>query len=171
MNFRLSKPTLGLAAFIVISAAFMLQIRSWLIKSLGEPFIFGCLALGFILAILVTLFYIIKIRLNPIRVYIVFFIFIFSWLFAMWQPYLSEKTHVLTYGLLGFLASRDLIAGGKARGLKDVILAVSFIAFISASDEIFQAFLPYRFGEIRDFITNIDSGLFGLALSSVLKKS
>lgn len=95
-------------------------------------------------------------------------IFILGYLFSMWQEYFSEKTHVLTYGLLGYLAMRDL--SGEGEELKRIAAAVIFVSFISAMDETFQRILPYRYGELKDFITNIISGALGITLFKVVKK-
>ena len=72
-----------------------------------------------------------------------------------------KKVHVLEYGILGYLAFRDLSKRNK-KIFKDILLAFSFISLIGIMDETFQGFLPYRVREIRDVATNVVSGLLGI---------
>lgn len=167
---KLSKITIGFGAYIVISAAFMLQVRNWLFKVFGDFAVVTCFKSLFILLTTLTIVYAFKIRLSIFRLCATASIFVLGYLFSMWQPYFSEKTHVLTYGLLGYLAANDLIDAKRSLQFKYIAGAIIFVSFISASDEIFQRFLPYRFGEIRDFITNIISGALGITLFSASRK-
>lgn len=164
---RLSKLTIGLGIYIVLSAAFMLQVRTRLVAVFGQQ----VLTAGFkILFILVgIIFSLTKCRLNSWKFIITLVIFILAYLFAAGQPYFSEKTHVLTYGLLGYLTAGDLSQNTK-NNFRGIFLPLLFISFISGLDETFQYFLPYRVGEIRDFLTNIVSGSFGLAILLLKEK-
>lgn len=71
-----------------------------------------------------------------------------------------EKIHILEYGFLGWLATRDLVIGAKK--VKGVIFAFIFCAIIGALDEGFQAILPYRYCEFRDFTLNCFGGILGI---------
>jgi len=88
----------------------------------------------------------------------------------MWQQFFSEKTHVLTYGLLGYLATNDLVDTRRKPQFKYIAETVIFVSLVSALDEIFQGILPYRFAELKDFITNIISGVFGIGLFLIFKQ-
>lgn len=147
----------------------MLQVRNWLFSVLGSSVVVNCFRLSFVLIFVSTIIYALKVHLGIFKVLITFFIFVLGCLLAMWQPYFAEKTHVLTYGLLGYLSAKDLTQSKRTPALKSIILALSFVSLISASDEIFQRFLPYRVGEIRDFMTNVISGSLGIALLFTLK--
>jgi len=166
---KLSKITIGLGAYIVISAAFMLQVRNWLFKVFGDFVVVTSFRLGFISIFILTLIYAFRIRINLFKICAIVSIFVLGYLFSMWQQYFSEKTHVLTYGLLGYLATNDLVDTKSRLRFKYIALSIIFVSFISAADEIFQAFLPYRFCELKDFITNIISGALGTALFFALK--
>ncbi len=166
---RLSKITIGFGAYIVVSAAFMLQVRDWLFKVFGDFAVVTCFKSLFILLAILTIVYAFKIRLSIFRLCATASIFVMGYLFSMWQPYFSEKTHVLTYGLLGYLAANDLIDTKRNLQFKYIAGAIIFVSFISASDEIFQGFLPYRVCEMRDFITNIISGVMGITLLFALR--
>lgn len=160
----LSKITVAWGAYIVVCAAFMLQVRSWLIGTFGDRVVFAAFKLCFILIFVLTLIYAFRKHPGLFRVCAVFCIFVLGYLLVLWQPYFSEKTHVLTYGLLGYLAAKDLIGKRGKLELKTVLLAISFVSLVSALDETFQAILPYRVGEIRDFLTNLMSGTLGIGL-------
>jgi VanZ family protein len=166
---RLSKITIGLGAYIVISAAFMLQVRDWLFKVFGDLVIVTSFRLCFILIFLLMLIYAFRIRLGLFKICAIASIFVLGYLFSMWQQFFSEKTHVLTYGLLGYLASKDLVDTRSNSQLKNITLVAIYVSFISALDEIFQGILPYRFAEFKDFITNIISGVMGIALLFTLQ--
>lgn len=167
---RLSKATIGLGAYIVVSAAFMLQARNWLFKTFGDFVVLTSFKAFFLLLVIITIAYALKIRLSIFKICAISFIFVLGYLLIMWQQHFSEKTHVLTYGLLGCLAAKDLIDTERTPQFKYTALAVIFISFISALDEIFQGILPYRYAELKDFITNIISGSMGMALFSFLPK-
>jgi VanZ family protein len=161
---RLSKVTIGFAAYIVVSAAFMLQVRNWLMSAFADPLVMASFKVFFALIFVLMLVFVSRKRLSLIRVCVVCIVFILGYLFAMWQPYFAEKTHVLTYGLLGYLAAKDLVDPQRILEYKNIALAVCFVALISALDEIFQGFLPYRVCDTRDFITNIISAALGISL-------
>lgn len=167
---RLSKITIGLAAYIVISAAFMLQVRNWLFKVFGDLVVVTSFRFCFILIFLFTLIYAFRIRISLFKICATASIFILGYFFAMWQPFFSEKTHVLTYGLLGYLATNDLTDARSKPRFKYMAQALIFVSLVSALDEIFQGILPYRYAELKDFITNIMSGVLGIALLFILRK-
>jgi len=166
---RLSKITIGFGAYIVISAAFMLQVRNWLFKVFGDFVVVASFRLGFILIFILTLIYAFRIRINLFKICAIVSIFVLGYLFSIWQEYFSEKTHVLTYGLLGYLAANDLIDTKSRLRFKYIAETVIFVSLVSALDEIFQGILPYRFAELKDFITNIISGTMGIALLFTLQ--
>ncbi|MFH1202057.1 MAG: VanZ family protein [Candidatus Omnitrophota bacterium] len=165
---RLSKGTIGWGIFIVISASFMQQLRNWLFDKLGDFFMTGSVKLCFVLLAISALIFALKRRLGLLRAGLILSIFGLAYLFSTWQPYFSERSHVLTYGFLGYLAMRDLVAKGKRFKFLNFFMALLFIVLISVSDEGFQYFLPYRVGDIRDVFTNVISGIFGLVLSTAI---
>lgn len=158
---RFSGITIGLGIFIVISASFMRQVRAFFIEALGENAIrVGFFALFFLVAALYIRYIIYK-RLPLYRIALSFGLFILAYLLVLWQPFFAEKLHVLEYGVLGYLALRDLSRTGK-KALWNAVCAAGFVLLISCLDEGFQYFLPYRVGEARDVATNVVSGFLGL---------
>ena len=171
---KLSRLTIGLGVYIVVSAAFMLQINVWLTAKVGNPFLFRSFWAVSVIVLALAAAYAFKARLGAPRIFAVFSVFILAYLLGSVQHYFEEKTHILMYGLLGYLAARDLISVGKALKPsalpKNMAMAAAFVVLISALDEGFQLILPYRFGEWNDFITNILGGILGISLFLVLKK-
>lgn len=160
---RLSKFTLFLSVYIIVSSIFMQQVwTTWKaifgVKLLILFFVILCLA-----AISAILYQNIKFEFNIKRLVLICTICIWGFIFAWRQPYLSEKTHVLEFGLLGWLAMRDLTKQGKDL-LKDGLLAFIFAAVIGYLGEGIQKFLPWRVFEVRDIITNVFSAILGVIL-------
>ncbi|MCK9603041.1 MAG: VanZ family protein [Candidatus Omnitrophica bacterium] len=163
ISMKLSKFSLFLGAYIIISAYFMNQVlNTWRI-TFGK----NSIILSFILlsawAMIATLYRSIKIKFNLIKIALICGICAAGFIFAWKQPYLSEKAHVLEYGLLGWLAMRDL-AAHKTAISKSVLYTLIFVAIIALLDEGFQGLLPWRVYEARDIITNVLSGLLGTLL-------
>ena len=82
----------------------------------------------------------------------------FSWRLKLPQ----ERMHILEYGLLGWLAGRDIIK--KDKKIKGIILACLFSISVGLLDEGFQRILPYRVFEIRDIRINVLGGIWGVVL-------
>ncbi len=167
---KLSKITLGWGAYIVISAAFMLQVNDYFVHTFGRTIVSDSFKVCFILIFMSTVLYALKVHLGPFKICGLFAIFALAYLFTTRIPLLAEKTHIFTYGPLGYLASKDLIDNKKTALLKNIILVLCFVALVSALDETFQLFLPYRVGEISDFMMDMTSGLFGAAVFFSLKR-
>ncbi|MCM8756452.1 MAG: VanZ family protein [Candidatus Omnitrophica bacterium] len=73
-----------------------------------------------------------------------------------------ERIHILEYGVLGYLAGRDLL--GKEKRRVGLILTIIFIGLVSTLDEVFQAVLPYRYFDLRDIWFNGLGGIGGIVL-------
>lgn len=156
--------TIAFAAYIVISAAFIQQVWQFLSKIIGESnleliSISICLLVG-----MHVLLYFIKLHLKDLRIIVSIFLLISAFLFSWKQPYFVEKLHVLEYGILGWLVAKDLRRIPYLENKKIILYSIIFILIAGTVDEIFQSFLPYRVGEVRDVITNVISGSFGIAL-------
>ena len=166
---RLSAITIGWGVYLVVSAAFMLQVNLWLAAMVGYPFLKVCFWAVSLLLLITIIIYALRARLGMLRIGAIFAVFALAYLIGMLQYYFEEKTHILMYGLLGYLAAKDLLSRGRAAKPKDLVMALAFVALVSACDETFQWFLPYRVGEIKDFILNMAGGSLGIALFLVLK--
>src|SRR4030042_5068079 len=151
---RLSKFTLFFGVYIILSSIFMQQV--WGVWKA----IFGTklLILFFVALCLMATGSIIHksikagIRVN--RLILICLICAWGFIFAWRQPYLSEKSHVLEFALLGWLAMRDLTKQGRHL-LKAGLPAFIFAAVIGYLGEGIQKFLPWRVFELRDILTNV----------------
>ena len=160
---RLSKFTLFLSIYVILSSYFMQQVwTTW-----KAVFGINLLTLFFILLCLVAasaiLYKNINSEFNIKRIVLICAICIWGFIFAWRQPYFSEKAHVLEFALLGWLAMRDLTKEGKHL-LKDALIAFIFAAIIGYLTEGFQKFLPWRVYDVRDIITNVLGGMLGVIL-------
>lgn len=160
---KLSKFTVFLSVYIIISSSFMQQVwNAWKVM-------FGTkrLILFFILLCLVTvsaiLYKNLKSGINIKRMFLICVICILGFIFALRQPYLPEKAHVLEFGILGWLTLRDLTKQDK-NFLKAVLKGLLFVTIIGFLEEGFQKFLPWRRFETRDIITDVLSGVLGIIL-------
>lgn len=163
--------TIIIGIYIVISAAFMLQVNMWLTARVGDQLLFGLFRTVSVVVLAVSLAHSVFPRPRALRISAVLLIFGLAYMLGLWQSYFEERTHILMYGLLGYLAARDLTGSYKTARPGLLVKAALFVAFISACDETFQLALPYRFGEIKDFVTNLSGGILGIALFIALRKS
>lgn len=160
---RIGKPGLFLGIYIIVSASFMQQVWAAAKKTLGRDilpafFLLLCLAVTFLL------FYkALKDKTGIYRLFLILAFCISGFIFAWRQPYVTEKMHVLEYGLLGWLSMRGLSKGNSER-LKAMLCAFIFVALVSCLDEGFQKILPWRVFEVRDILTNLISGILGILL-------
>jgi len=154
----------------VVSASFMLQVNLWLTSKVGDPLLARAFWAAAIAAATISLAYAAIARPFIIRICAVILIFSLAYILGLWQTYFEERTHILMYGLLGFLAMRDLAGSGKALKFKSIALSMAFTAVISALDEAFQLILPYRFGEMKDFYTNVLGAALGVALFLAVRR-
>lgn len=168
---RFSYTTLALGAYIIISASFMLQVNLWLTATVGDPLLYRSFWVASAAVVAAFVCYAVLARIGFLRALLVAAVFVAAYLLGESQRYFAEKTHILTYGLLGYLAARDMAGASGARmGWAGSAVALAYVAIVSALDEGFQRLLPYRFGELGDFMTNVLSGALGLGLFAAASK-
>lgn len=160
----LSKFTLFFSAYIIISSVFMQQVWSTWRAIFGKRLLTLSFILLCLLAISAILYKNIESQGRPKRIILIFTICILGFIFAWRQPYLPEKSHVLEFALLGWLAMRDLAKQGGYSFI-NTLRAFIFIIIIGFLEEGFQKFLPWRVFEIRDIITDVLSGTLGMVLN------
>ena len=155
----LSKITIGLGIYIIVSASFMLQVRDYLARIFSDECITQGFFFLFFLAMVGYVLYILYNKSSVRSIMLSLFIFALAYFLMSWQLYFPEKMHILEYGILGYLALKDL---SRENGrIKNVIYALCFVTLIGVLDEGFQRILPYRVFELRDIGTNILSGILG----------
>lgn len=166
---KLSKFTLTLGAYIVVSAYFMQEVwTAWKaiigINTLTLIFIFLCLWIFFAALLKNT-----KEGINIKRITLACAVYASGFIFAWKQPYMSEKAHVLEYGVLAWLSIRDISKSNRPL-IKCVLYAFIFSLIIGSLDEGFQKLLPWRVFEARDIATNLISSALGIALFCIMVK-
>lgn len=165
-----SKLTYIYGISIIISASFLQQILVFLNKTFGDKFVelffylFCLIGIGYFFTRVITK------QFLTLKQIIITEIIIILTIVLMWiQPDFAEKTHVVLYGCLGYLAVRDLCC--KNLGAFRILLYASIFTFlISLLDELFQAILPYRVGDLRDILTNTCGSFLGFALYLALNQ-
>jgi len=167
---RLSWITIGYGAYLVVSASFMLQVNEWLSAAVGNELLirsFWAFAISVLIALVA---HILWARLGFFKLCAVILIFIVGYLIGMWPEYFEEKTHLLMYGLLGYMACKDLVGRDRTAAPINMAASAAFVALTSISDEVFQWILPYRVGDLRDVVLNVLGGILGIAMFLALKR-
>lgn len=172
-NEKIPLPSKLIMAFglgIVISASFMLQLRSLVVRTFGDE----TLVILYVLLCLLTItMYVLRLTRKKMRlsgIVLSVLIFWLAFLLMACQLYFAEKLHVLEFGLLGYLTLRDMFKA-TSQVSKNIVVAGLFVIAIGLSDEGFQRILPYRVFEFRDIATNIVSGFLGLILYMIYRRT
>lgn len=158
---RLPWVTIGVGIYIVISASFMLQVRSFFVQIFGNEIVKAAVLVLFFLTIGFYTLYLAYRRIPLYRIGFSFFVFVLAYLLMLSQAFSAEKFHVIEYGILGYLALKDLFWKGK-QDFKNVIYALGVVILFGLLDEAFQWVLPYRVFEIKDIAINTISGFLGI---------
>lgn len=160
---RISKVTFIFGLFIIVSAAFMGQVGSFISGKLGKPYFEILIGILFLLTLIGLILYLKRAGLGKIKLVIFLAVFMAGFLFAWHLDILVERVHLLEYGLLGGLAIGDSLREEK-KIIKASIFSALFILGVSIVDETFQWWLPYRVGDVRDVVFNEVGGLWGMSL-------
>jgi len=152
-------------AYLLISATFARKVLKCLTALLGPRTVQGIpwsLLTG-ALILLMLLMMQRKLPYTHLFTALLTFTGIFFFLKMMRNP--NERIHIFQYGLLGFLVALD-----KRRGsMKRTLLFALLIAFlVSCADELFQFFLPYRVGDLRDVGFGLIGGAWGALLAVLI---
>jgi VanZ family protein len=147
----------------------MLQVNLWLTAKVGDPFLYRCFwAASSAIAAGVVIYAVLR-RLGLFKLLGVLAVFLGCYILGESQQYFVERTHILSYGLLGLLAARDMADSAGALGPSGGALAAGFVALVSAADEGFQSIIPNRYCQMGDFVTNVTSGALGMALYMAIR--
>lgn len=107
----------------------------------------------------VLLFYLVRLKIKISRIFFACFIFGLGLLYTFtMNEHISERIHIIYFGTIGFLFTKDNFDELKLRTLLYTVLWALIIATL---DEIFQMYLPYRVGDVRDLILGATGGLWG----------
>jgi hypothetical protein len=155
-----SKPTIALALFIFAMAFFARKISTFIKAAIGSKGFMLIVCFMFVIIGVVLLSVIVRGYAGTAHSFALGALLVMTAVFT-WQMKLpEEKVHFLEYGLLGWLAGRDLLKG--RRNMTNAFLAFVFSAGIGALDEGLQYFIPGRFCDIRDVAVNIWASFLGV---------
>jgi hypothetical protein len=152
MRTGISKSTIGLGIFIIISSLFMNQVARFMEDAAGERGVEVMLGALFLIGLAIFVYSLLK--EDAFTVYSALCIAVLlSGIILAWQvknP--AERIHVVEYGLLGWLASRDFTR--KDNGITGLFKGCLFGLVVGIIDEVVQWILPYRIFDIRDIAFN-----------------
>ena len=155
----ISRLTIFLSLFIVISASFMRQAMDICKVYIGKKGFAILVGVALILAAVFFLNFLIRKKMKLKRKLLVFLL-LAGGLILSWQIKLpQERIHILEYAVLGWFFSRDLRVVDKNK--RNFIFVCLFCVVVGIVDELFQAILPYRVFDTRDILFNGLGGVFG----------
>ena len=159
---QISKLTISIGIFIIISASFTKQLVNFAKNYIGKNGFMVLVGIAFVIFVLSFLNFIIKKRAKFLNI-LLFGIVLIAGAVVSWQIKITEeKIHILEYGILGWFAARDLMKANTK--IKGSLLACLVCVMVGVLDEVFQAVLPYRYFELRDIGLNGLGGIWGITL-------
>jgi len=162
---RISKVTISIGVFIVLSASFLRQVMDFVKATVGEEafvFLVGVTGAIFLVGFLTL---IIK-RKSGFAKSSIFISVLIIGVWLAWQLKIpEEKIHILEFAVLGWFAGRDLIKTDKKA--KGISFALIFTLMVGILDEVFQGILPYRYFQWCDIGFNSAGGIWGIILYSL----
>lgn len=161
INIKLSKITIYFISFIIISAIFMRQVLNFLRFSVGQIGINIIIWLIFLVGAIAVFRYLKKIQTERWKILLFLLVLLLAILYAAEMQIIEERIHLVKYALLGWFVAGDIIVSQKILKFIPVIL---FCIAIAGVDEIFQIFIPWRVGDIRDVLFGGIGGGIGLIL-------
>lgn len=164
LHFQISKITIFVSLFIIVSASFASQVIEFIQSYIGDKRVTTLIGLMMIVVCLLFLIFVTKKRIHVIKTPALILVLIIGLILAWQVKYPAEKVHYLEYGVLGWLAARDLIRVNITRKKSAIILAAFFCIAIGIVDELFQRILPYRVYDVRDIAFNGIGGILGIIL-------
>lgn len=161
---KISKLTFFYSIMLIISASFLRQVLQFFHEKLGRTYIadllwvvFGIFGL-FLLIRVWTIFSKKQLHTKFLRAAIILTIFLLGIYYASTFNIPEERIHLVKYGILGFLISKDNFSG---KGLWIIFIGTLFCFSVACIDETFQYFLPMRVGDIRDVGFGSIGGFWG----------
>ncbi len=140
----------------------MSQVFDFFEARFSKKLVDSFFSVAIVAAGIVILIFLFKSHTSLIKTIISIALLIAGLMFAWRIKIPAEKIHILEYGLLGWLAARDLIAPNKK--LRKILEALTFTFIVGLSDELLQKALPYRVFDLRDIVFNSLGGAWGISL-------
>lgn len=167
--FRRSHKVLAIvvAVLILAYAPWARPIQEWLRMNLGGTGMKYLMAALFLLGGACLAFSARLWRLPAKNLLLLGALFAAGLIYSLCLPLPEERVHLMQFGLLGVLAYPSF-KGKKETWWKRVPLPLLFVFSIGIADEVFQWFLPDRYGDLRDVFFNALGGIWGIAICIIL---
>lgn len=159
---QISKLTIALGVFIILSASFTRQILNFIKAHSGGKGVSFLIDAAFIILFVSILFFAMRDKSKSINILFSIIVLVIGTVLAWQIKITEEKIHILEYGILGWFAARDLMKANTK--IKGSLLACIVCVMVGVLDEVFQAVLPYRYFELRDIGLNGLGGIWGITL-------
>jgi glycopeptide antibiotics resistance protein len=152
-------------AYLILSAAFARKGLAFLNRELGVHTVHDIPWTLFAMALALAIFFTWKHRIPWPGILFVLLSFLGTYFFMRTMHIPEERIHIIHYGFLGFL----LVILNREKPLKiSFALSLVIVLAVSGADELFQAFLPYRVGELRDVGFGFVGGIWGTMVAALL---
>lgn len=77
---------------------------------------------------------------------------------------IDKAVHLVLYAILGWLAIRA--ASGRSIRARTVMWTLAAVALFAVVDEIHQVFIPWRTGDLGDWVADVTGGALGIAFAA-----
>lgn len=120
----------------------------------------------FALVGLVIIGMLIRLKLSVIRYILFAGAFGLGLLYALTiNDHVEERIHLILFGIVGFMFARDNVADKRWFVL---LFTLVYSLFVASVDEMFQYFLPYRFGDMHDVVFGTLGGIWGALICIII---
>ncbi len=159
----MSRFTGYLSLFVIVAASFMRQVLDGVRLLLeGLPLSLGVFVWLSYLFFILPIFFLLLKKVGVKQLLFFLFVVALGFLYAQSFESVEERVHLVFFGAIGFFFAQD----NSTKGWSALLLSTTlFSLMISSLDEIFQLYLPYRVGDIRDIVFGALGGLWGGLLS------
>ncbi len=154
IHFQLSPIVIAWSIWIIVSALFMRQILTLVVRIMGHSYVAYLIWLLFGILFLPVVLFELK-RLHRVLLFSAVFLpalFLFSLL-----PVAEERFHFLEFGILGWMIMRE----NSERRFEGILVATMLGLCVAAMDESLQLIIPWRVGDVRDILFGTAGSLWG----------
>ena len=148
------------------SAFYMRQVLNYLFSVIGNRGVSMMLVFMFLCCVLYICLAVYSQKKSVLKLFLIGTALALVLLIAFRMRILEEKIHLIKYGLLGWLSSRDNIRTASAHS--PVVTGVLVSLLVVIADETLQHYLPWRVGDIRDVVFGITGGISGALIYTLL---
>jgi len=156
-RFRVSNAAVLYSAFLILFSIGARDIYNFLVQVLGRELLSWCLWSAFALSAFIAGK--LALKLGGRSLLALLALAFIALAYAASFELLEERTHLIKYGALGWLVSRDTRDSSAQISAVGTMLAV---LMVGSWDETVQSFTPGRVGDVRDVLFDCIGGVFGI---------